>query len=193
MSRYIRPTATGARIFFTVGLARRGGDLLTREVDRLRAAIVQTRNERPFGIDAWVVLPDHMHAVWTLPPGDGDFSTRWGAIKARFTRAMKSTGRVGFHPTDGGRMVGYKPTLLRSRSKIAKGDGGLWQRRFWEHHIRDQADFDAHIRYCWSNPVIHGFVEKPIDWPFSSIHRDIRRGMVEPEWSEIAPAGAFGE
>ena len=114
MSNYRRPHATGARIYFTVALARGGEDLLVREIKSLRAAVVQTRNERPFGIDAWVVLPDQMHAIWTMPPGDGDFSTRWGAIKARFTRAVKSGGRVGFDPTvtaDGSAAVGWNPTL----------------------------------------------------------------------------------
>lgn len=145
--------------------------------------------ERPFGIDAWVVMPDHLHAVWTLPQGDADFSTRWGAIKARFTRSLR---RVGFHPTDPRSAVGWNPTL-RSASKEAKGDAGLWQRRYWEHHIRDEADYAAHVRYCWINPVKHGFVARAVDWPYSSIHRDIARGIAEPEWSGSVTEGHFGE
>ncbi len=174
MPNYIRPCQPGASIFFTVALANRGSDLLVREVDALREAVRDTRGQRPFKIDAWVILPDHMHFVWTLPEGDSDFSTRIGAIKSRFTR------RVGFHPTapisngatgwDGG-TVGWNPTL-RSPSKIRKGDAGIWQRRFWEHHIRHVADYAAHVRYCWINPVKHGLVERPEDWPYSSVHRD---------------------
>jgi putative transposase len=151
---------------------------LVREVGLLREAVRVTRAERPFGIEAWVVLPDHIHAVWQMPPGDRDYGTRWGAIKARFTRAVREKGcRVGFDPTDGARRdpgrVGWNPTL-RSASKIRKGDAGLWQRRFWEHHIRDEAEYWAHVRYCWWNPVKHGFVARPEDWPFSSVHRDAR-------------------
>jgi putative transposase len=140
-------------------------------------------------VEAWVVLPDHLHAVWTLPVGDVDYGVRWGAIKARFTRSLR---RVGFHPTDPGSAVGWNPTL-RSGSKVAKGDAGLWQRRFWEHHIRDDADFANHVRYCWGNPVKHGYVERAVDWPYSSIHRDIKAGRVEAEWSGGVADGAFGE
>ena len=97
MSNYIRPKQRGATVFFTVTFATRGTDILTREIEALRQAVRATRAERPFAIDAWVVLPDHMHCVWTLPQTDSDFSTKMGAIKARFTRAV--AGRVGFHPT----------------------------------------------------------------------------------------------
>jgi len=162
-------------VFFTVTLAERGSDLLVREIAALREAMRATRAERPFGIDAWVVIPDHLHCVWALPEGDAEYSVRWGAIKARFTRAVRDSGRVGFHPTvapDGSRsVVGWNPTL-RSASKLRKGDAGVWQRRFWEHHIRDEADWWTHVEYCWFNPVKHGFVEDPGDWPYSSYHRD---------------------
>ena len=186
MPNYLRPEVTGATIFFTVAIAQRGQDLLCREVETLREAVNQTRAARPFEIEAWVVLPDHLHAIWTLPKGDADFSTRWGAIKARFSKSM---GRAGFTPPPpvGFKNGGVNPALRR------KGEVGLWQPRFWDHHIRDQADFDAHMRYCWGNPVKHGFVERAVDWPYSSIHRDIARGMVEPEWSGMAPEGEFGE
>ena len=82
MPNYVRPKSTGATIFFTVALADRGSKLLVREVDLLRHAVANTRASRPFAIDAWVVLPDHLHCIWTPPAGDGDFSTRWGAIKS---------------------------------------------------------------------------------------------------------------
>jgi len=196
MSRYIRPKLPGACVFFTVNLAERGSWLLVDEIVRLRAAVRATRQERPFEIDAWVVLPDHIDAVWTLPAGDADFSTRWGAIKARFTRSLRDGCRVGFYPTmakHSRQAVGWNPTLHRSASKARKGDAGIWQRRFWEHHIRDAADYRAHLRYCWANPVRHGFVERAVDWPYSSIHRDMDAGLLAPEWAGTAADGTFGE
>ena len=186
MPNYIRPKVDAASIFFTVALARRGDDLLVREVQRLRAAVAGVARARPFRIDAFVVLPDHLHAVWTLPAGDRDFSVRWSSIKAQFSMDM---GRAGFTPPlpvgrDNG---GVNPALRR------KGEVGLWQPRFWEHHIRDEADFQAHVRYCWGNPVKHGLVARAADWPYSSIQRDIRAGLVEPEWAGEVQDGEFGE
>ena len=186
MPNYLRPHVTGGRVFFTLALALRGSDLLVREVDRLRDAVRLTRAERPFAILAWVVLPDHLHAVWQMPDGDRDYSVRWGAIKARFSMDMR---RAGFTPPPPvGRVNGgVNPALRR------KGEVGLWQPRFWEHHIRDEPDLEAHIRYCWGNPVKHGLVERAVDWPYSSIHRDIQEGRVEPEWAGEIADGAFGE
>lgn len=132
--------------------ARCGTDALTRKIETLRSAVRQTRTERPFAIDARVVLPDHMHCVWTVPEGDSDFSTRWSVIKARFSRAMPPSPRRTSHET--------------------RREHGLWQRRFREHHIRDEEDLRNHIHYCWINPVKHGLVEHPKDWPYSSYHRD---------------------
>ena len=172
MSCYHRPNVSGASVFFTVALAQRGARVLVNEVTQLRAAVRQTKAERPFHIDAWVVLPDHLHAVWTLPAGDADFSTRWGAIKARFTMSLR---RAGFTPpprlptVTRGRYAGGNPGLRHDKGELA-----IWQRRFWEHHIRDEADYWAHVRYCWLNPVKHGLVEWPEEWPYSSVHRDAR-------------------
>jgi putative transposase len=151
MPNYLRPKVQGATIFFTVALACRGDDLLVREVARLREAVRVTRSERPFWIDAWVVLPDHLHAVWTLPAKDRDFLTRWRLIKSRFAMGLP------------------KGTLRPSH--VVRDERGIWQRRFWEHHIRDADDFRAHVEYCQVNPVKHGLVERPEDWPFSSVHR----------------------
>ena len=188
MPNYIRPVLPVARVFFTVCLARRGGDLLVNEVARLREAVRVVRRERPFAVEAWVVLPDHMHAVWRMPEGDGDgdYSGRWGAIKARFSMGMR---RAEFTPPPpvGVRNGGVNPALRR------KGEVGLWQPRFWEHHIRDQEDFDTHLRYCWGNPVKHGLVERAVEWPYSSIHRDIRSGRVEAEWVGEVMDGDYGE
>ena len=180
MPNYLRLRVPGATIFFTVALAERGSDLLVREIDRLREAVQATRAVRPFAIDAWVVLPDHLHCVWTLPDGDADFSVRWGAIKGRFSRTVREAGfecRAGFTPPRlwSGRNGGVNPAL-----RTAKGEAGVWQRRFWEHHIRGPADFSDHVRYCWDNPVKHGLAERPEGWPYSSVHRDIRLGRYAP-------------
>ena len=198
MSCYVRPRVSGARLFFTVCLSGRGGSILTDEILRLRAAVRETQAERPFQIDAMVVLPDHLHALWTLPNGDADYSTRWGAIKARFTRSLNDAHRrPGFSPAPlptqlpvvrSGRFAGLKPGLRKHKRECA-----IWQRRFWEHHIREERDYEAHLRYCWGNPVKHGLVERAVDWPYSSIHRDIRLGLVEPEWAGDVPEGEFGE
>ncbi len=174
MSNYRRFRVEGATYFFTVNLAQRDGTLLTDHIDHLRIAYAQTRLEHPFRCDAIVVLPDHLHAVWTLPAGDADFSERWRKIKARFSRAL------------GG-------DYMRSPSKVNKRENGLWQRRFWEHCIRDEADFRAHVAYCWSNPVKRGYVERAVDWPYSSVHRDVRLGRVEPEWCGAVLEGAYRE
>ncbi len=174
MSMYRRVRIDGARYFFTVALSdRRRADLID-QIDLLREAYQATAAEQPFSTDAIVVLPDHIHAVWTLPPGDADFSNRWRKIKARFSHAIGERRQ-------------------RSMSKVAKRECGIWQRRFWEHAIRDDHDWRMHVRYCWGNPVKHGYVERAADWPYSSIHRDIRMGRVEPEWAGSVPEGEFGE
>ncbi|SMX38275.1 REP-associated tyrosine transposase [Maliponia aquimaris] len=185
MPNYRRPDVRGGTVFFTVCLAERGSTLLMDEIAILREAVKVTRERRPFGIDAWVVLPDHMHAVWTLPFDDPNYSDRWGAIKARFSKLvrLKSEQAVGCKPTlPTDRRVGLQPTeaerlrAARSPSKVTKQDAGIWQRRFWEHHIRDEADQAAHMQYCILDPVKHGLVERPEDWPYSSVHRDMRAG-----------------
>ena len=129
-----------------MNLLVRKGDLRVRHIDDLREAVRKTKRERPFHIDAWVVLPDHMHTVWTLPPGDDDFSNRWKAIKIRFVQKLPRTER-------------------RSKVRVAKGERGVWQRRFWEHAIRDERDYAAHVDYCHINPVKHGYAKQVADWP----------------------------
>ncbi len=152
MSRYTRPRIAGAKLFLTINLADRNSALLIEHIEDLRAAVKVTRRTRPFGIDAWVVLPDHMHCIWTLPQGDTDYARRVQAIKAQFSRQMPCTHRRASH--------------VRRREK------GIWQRRFWEHHIRDPEDYRNHLQYCWQNPVKHGLVTNVQDWPYSSWHRD---------------------
>ena len=171
MSRYRRLRRPGATYFFTVNLEDRGSSVLTERVDDLRAAFAGVLCRRPFQIDAIVILPDHLHAVWTLPEGDSDFPTRWKEIKTAFT---KRTGLSG----------------PRSASKVAKGERGLWQRRFWEHMIRGEEDYRAHLAYCWGNPVRHGLVARAEDWPYSSVHRGEREK--ETVRGAVSPANAAG-
>lgn len=151
MSAYLRPRVPGALVFFTVALRDRGATALVDEVGALRDAVRTTRAERAFGIVEWVVLPDHLHCIWRMPEGDADYSVRWRLIKARFSRAV--------------------PMGERRASDVRRGERAVWQRRFYEHHIRDGASLAAHRRYCRHNPVKHGLVAAPEDWPFSSIHR----------------------
>ena len=158
MPRCIRPRIPGATVFSTVGLADRSSSALTDHIADLRDAVRKTLNEQPFYIDAWVVLPDHLHAVWTLPDGDFDFSTRWSVIKARFSRTVGSE--------------------FRRQSHVKRRECGLWQRRFWEHHVRGPEDYEAAVSFCHINPVKHGYVERPEDWPFSSVHRESAAGQV---------------
>lgn len=171
MSRYIRPKRPGASVFFTVNLVDRGTDTLVRHVELLRQAVAVTRAKRWFRIDAWVVLPDHMHCLWTLPEGDSDYSNRMSEIKGRFTKGLRRSGPAPTHApmnpygARGGRdRVGAGPDL--------RSEAAIWQKRFWEHHIRDDRDFAEHVRYCWINPVKHGLVGHPREWPYSSWHRD---------------------
>jgi putative transposase len=145
MPDYRRFRVSGGTYFFTVNLLERKQDLLVRHIDYLREAIRATKEGRPFDIDAWVVLPDHMHTVWTLLPRDDDFSNRWKSIKIRFVQKLPRTERC-------------------SRVRIAKGERGIWQQRFWEHvMIRDENDYVRHIDYVHWNPMKHGLVQKVAD------------------------------
>ena len=157
MSFYRRLYTPGGTYFFTVALAARGTTTLTDEIGLLRSVYGAVTREHPVKTHAIVILTDHLHAVWTLPEGDDNFSVRWKKIMAGFSRHCQAVGQV-------------------SPSKARKGEKGIWQRRFWEHAIRDEADFRAHVEYCWFNPVKHGLVAHPEDWPYSSVHRDRRVG-----------------
>ncbi len=119
-----------------------------------------------FDVDAYVILPDHIHMLWTLPDGDANFSTRWRLIKEAFTKSI----------------VRSREPLARSASRAAKGEQPIWQRRFWEHAIRDEADFAAHVDYIHYNPVRHGLVSAALDWPHSSFAEWVERGAYEPHW-----------
>jgi len=174
MPNYRRIRAPGATTFFTVCLADRSAAHLTDRVGALRSAFAEVQRDMPFRIEAIVVLPDHLHAIWTLPPGDADNATRWKRIKAGFSKRTGLAGPI-------------------SPSKRAKGEVGLWQRRFWDHVVRDERDFEAHRAYVWQNPVRHGLVARATDWPHSSIHREIRQGRFRAEWLDGPLEGEFGE
>lgn len=169
MSQYRRFKIPGVSYFFTVNLACRGERVLTDHIDVLRWAYSATMREQPVQCDAMVILPDHLHAVWTLPSGDADFSNRWRKIKARFSHGLGQRFCV-------------------SQSKSLKREVGVWQRRFWEHCIRDEEEFAGAITYCHMNPVKHGMVAAPSDWPFSTIHRDLGMGACRTErWADCPP------
>ncbi len=175
MVRYRRNFIAGGTYFFTVTLADRSAQTLTDHIYHLRQAVRQTRSSQPFGIDAIVVLPDHLHMVMTLPVGDADYPNRWRLIKRRFTDAV-----------------------LKSRTPVARlpsGESALWQRRYWEHTIRDEKDFGRHVDYIHFNPVKHGLVGRVQDWPYSSFHRYVRQGILPEDWAGDVGSngGSFGE
>ena len=163
MVLYRRNRVAGGTYFFTVALRDRSADVLVRHVGLLRDAFRTVRAERPFTIDAIVILPDHLHAIWTLPDGDADYSGRWRAIKSHFTRELRTSGM---------------PLTPDNR-----GEYRLWQRRFWEHTIRDDTDFQRHVDYIHWNPVKHGLTKCVADWPYSSFHKYVRLGLLSLEWA----------
>jgi putative transposase len=175
MVRYRRNFIPGGTFFFTVTLHDRRSSLLVDHIVALRQAFRVCRQERPFDIDAVVVLPEHLHAILTLPSDDADFSGRWRRIKGHFTGSMIAAGVLRHHP----------------RGRIT-----LWQRRFWEHTVRHEGDLARHIDYIHFNPVKHGLVTRVRDWPHSSFHRYAREGILPEDWagdvSEL-PDVTYGE
>lgn len=164
MTNYRRNRTSGATYFFTVNLWDRRQSLLTEYIDILRVAFRDVRIRHPFQIDGIVVLPDHIHVIWTLAEGDADYSKRWRLIKANFSRCLAPGERT-------------------SLSRDSKAERGVWQRRYWEHTIRDDSDFAVHMDYIHYNPVKHGLVSRPSDWPYSSFHRLVRLGVYPPDWA----------
>lgn len=163
MPDYRRNRVPGGTYFFTVTLYDRRSDLLVTQIEPLRAAVRQVRAKRPFHIDAWVVLPEHMHCLWTQPTGDADFSGRWRAIKTAFSKSLPATED-------------------RSAVMIRRNERAIWQQRFWEHTIRDDRDYAVHMDYTHFNPVKHGLVSSAADWPYSSFMRCLARGLYPSDW-----------
>jgi putative transposase len=164
--RYRRARAMGGCYFFTL-VAFRREKILTREdnVQLLREGMRRVKRVHPFRIDAFVLLPDHLHCIWTLPAGDADFSMRWRLIKSDFTRRCKDRSR-------------HVPLGSRRHKK----ERAVWQRRFWEHRLRDDRDFTHHVEYIHYNPVRHKYAAAPKDWPFSSFHKYVRQGKYARAW-----------
>ncbi|WP_236209094.1 REP-associated tyrosine transposase [Pseudomonas tohonis] len=174
MSNYRRSLVPGGTFFFTVTLADRRATLLTDAIPSLRRAYSLALQRMPFDTVAICVLPDHLHAIWTLPPGDADFSRRWSLIKSQFSMTLSPSPR--------------------SASKANRREKGIWQRRFWEHQIRDQVDLERHVDYIHHNPVRHGLVTQVKDWPYSSFHRYVKDGLLPEDWAgDGEDAGGFGE
>ena len=176
MTRYRRAQVEGASYFFTVNCAERhGNQLLVNHIDLLRQVFRKVKKGHSFHIDAITVLPDHLHCIWTLPAGDSDYKTRWALIKSGFSR-------------------GIPPGEKCSRSRMKRGERGIWQRRYWEHMIRDDRDYQRHVDYIHWNPVKHGWVNRVRDWPHSSFHAYVRRGALPHDWAcEPAEMTEMGE
>ncbi|MES2049859.1 MAG: transposase [Pseudomonadota bacterium] len=164
MSDYRRNRIPGGTYFFTVNLLDRHSNLLIEHIDAFRQAVRQVRAHRPFHIDAWVILPEHMHCIWTLPLGDTDYSARWKAIKIAFAKSLPNTEPL-------------------SKVRERKVERGIWQRRFWEHTIRDEQDYAAHVDYVHINPLKHGLVQQVKAWPYSSFHRFVASGIYSENWA----------
>ncbi len=165
--QYRRARAKGGTYFFTLITLKRKKILAEAEnVNILREAFKNVMNKYLFKIDAFVLLPDHLHCIWTLPQNDRDFSTRWRLVKSYFTRKCHER---------------FKLKQLRESRKNKK-EQAVWQRRFWEHQIRDERDLLNHVEYIHYNPVKHGLVNAPKDWKYSSFHRYVHEGKYNNEW-----------
>lgn len=163
MVMYRRNRVAGATYFFTVNLRDRKSNLLTQHAAAFREIVRGVKLHLPFILDAMVVMPDHWHAVWTLPPDDDKYASRLRLIKARFTKHLVKQGIV--------------------IAQDERGEYALWQKRFWEHTIRDDRDFEAHVNYVHINPVKHGYVVRAIDWEHSTIHAYVERGLLPDDWA----------
>ena len=175
MPQYRRTLVPGGSFFFTV-VAERRQRLLTEDRARLalRKAIQAVRRQRPFRIEGWVLLPDHLHAIWTLPAGDDDYATRWRLIKRDVTHQLGEAS--------------HDPALMTERRR-ARAQGSLWQHRYWEHWLRDEDDVRRHLDYLHFNPVKHGLVASVADWRWSSFHRYVAHGAYPIDWG-LSDAGA---
>ncbi len=181
MATFRRSITPGATYFFTLNTDRRQAVLTEEPFYRaLQSAMRDVKSTHPFVTNAFVVLPDHLHCIWTLPPGDADYSRRWSMIKRLVSQTTRATLRQSL-----------------SASRRARGELGLWQRRFWEHQIRDDLDFEMHVNYLHWNPVKHGYAARVVDWPYSSFTGYVARGIYPVNWAGVARAdgekGGYGE
>ncbi|UOA08558.1 transposase [Methylobacter sp. S3L5C] len=168
MTNYRRIYTPGATWFFTVNLAARNNNkLLIDKIEQLRQAFRYVKQKHPFIINAVVIMPDHLHCIWTLPVGDSDYSTRWSLIKAHFSHAIEK-----------GEFI--------SASRQRKNERSIWQRRFWAHLITDENDFNQHIDYIHNNPVKHGLTKRVVDWRYSSFHHYVKLGIYPSTWGWVS-------
>ncbi len=182
MANYRRARASGGTFFFTVVTYRRR-PVFDRPESRLalREVTQNVRQRHPFSIDAWVLLPEHLHCIWTLPKDSSDFSLRWGLIKSGFSKRTKAL----FHVKE-----------WMNHSKLNHRESTLWQRRFWEHLIRSDEEYKAYMDYIHYNPVKHGYVKRALDWPYSTFHRYVKSGIYPEHWGGTIGEGhehPFGE
>ena len=164
MPDYRRLWVPGGTYAFTVNLADRSRRLLAERFDVLRDVTCAVRHRHPFEIVAWVAMPNHLHAVWTMPDGDHDFALRWMLIKQSFARAMHADDHI-------------------TASRLRRRERGIWQRRYWERLVRDERDLGHCIDYIHFNPVKHGLVDNVADWPHSSFHRHVRDARLPVDWA----------
>lgn len=162
MPNYIRAKFEGGYYFFTVVTYRRER-LFIDETARnlLRQAITATQSKHPLEIVAICLLPEHLHCVWKMPDGDADFSKSWSSIKGVFSREYLQANEQKRIPL----------------SRADKGEVCIWQKRFWEHQIRDEKNLQRHIDYIHYNPVKHGLVKSAEDWPWSTYHQFLKEGL----------------
>lgn len=163
MTQYRRNRVAGGTYFFTAATAGRTNGPLIEHIADLRESFRIVRTQHPFVIEAIVILPDHLHAIWTLPQGDADYATRWKKIKAEFSKRLPMGAQ-------------------RSTSQIAKGERGIWQRRYWEHTVRDDEDFWTHCDYIHFNPVKHGHARFAHEWPHSTFRKYVDQGIYPLNW-----------
>ena len=173
MTDYRDNRVPGGTFFFTVRLLDRDSTLLTDHFSAFGEAMRQARSRKPFHVDAWVVLPDHAHAIWTLPPGDHDCATRWRAVKIAFSKALNKACPRG--------AAGPRPKLSST------GDGGIWKRHYRDYRIGDDAEYEALIDYVHSDPIRHGHCQHPSEWPWSSLHRFLAAGFAAPRVATMLP------
>lgn len=180
MSYYRRANTAGASYFFTVVAYRRQNILCDEPIRRaLREAITEVRTRRPFSVEAWVLMPDHLHCIWTLPADDADFATRWLLVKRRVSVVCGDR---------------YRHAQWLTPSKKKHRESTLWQRRYWEHQLRNEADYARYVDYHY-NPVKHGLCRAPQEWPYSTFHRYAGAGICPVDWGTGAARieGEFGE
>lgn len=168
MPRYVRARNPGGKFFFTVVTLGRRNILATKEnIRSFTKAMNQVQRQYPFTLEALVMLPDHLHALWTLPEGDSNYAKRWGLIKALFSKEVK--GKLSQNE-------------VINPSRIKRRETNVWQRRFWEHAIRNDDDFQKHFDYIHYNPVKHGLVDRVIEWPYSTFHLYVKQGYYPDDW-----------